>query len=62
MDKKLESEYIYWVKRLRIEDLHTEMQNIEWLIQNIKSKKTLENVLVKKEILKKEYETRNNKK
>jgi hypothetical protein len=62
MDKKLESEYIYWVKRLRIEDLHTEMQNIEWLIQNIKSEKTLENVLVKKEILKKEYETRNNKK
>jgi len=62
MDKKLESEYIYWVKRLRIEDLHTEMQNIEWLIQNIKSEKTLENVLVKKGILEKEYETRNNKK
>jgi hypothetical protein len=36
------------------------MQNIEWLIQNIKSEKNLENVLVKKEILKKEYETRNN--
>jgi hydroxymethylpyrimidine pyrophosphatase-like HAD family hydrolase len=62
MDKKLESEYIYWVKRLRLEDLHTEMQNIEWGIQNIKSEKTLENVLVKKGILEKEYETRNNKK
>ena len=61
MDKKLESEYIYWVKRLRLEDLHTEMQNIEWGIQNIKSEKTLENVLVKKGILEKEYETRNNK-
>ena len=62
MDKKLESEYIYWVKGLRPEDLHTEMQNIEWVIQNIKSEKTLENVLVKKGILEKEYETRNNKK
>jgi hypothetical protein len=62
MDKKLESEYIYWVKGLRLEDLHTEMQNIEWVIQNIKSEKTLENVLIKKGILEKEYETRNNKK
>jgi hypothetical protein len=62
MDKKLESEYIYWVKRLTIEDLHAEMQNIEWGVQNMKSKKSLENVLIKKGILEKEYETRNNKK
>ncbi len=62
MDKKLESDYICWVKDLSIKDLYTEMKNIEWMVQNIKSEKTLENVLVKKGILEKEYETRSNKK
>jgi hypothetical protein len=58
MDKKLESDYIIWVRGLNIHSLYTEMSNLEFMVQNTKFKSVLEIVLKKKEITKNEYEKR----
>ena len=58
MDKKLESDYITWVRGLATQSLYTEMSNLEFMVQNTKFKSVLEIVLKKKEITKNEYEKR----